>query len=99
LAVSTSTSRAKARAGAHDREVRQELQQPKLAVRLNRAEHALYRRQTVAWVADDQLSRHYHYTPASGYVGSDSFMLRVCGVKNGGYQGCANIHFDVSVVS
>src|ERR1700755_428917 len=25
----------------------------------------------------------YHYTPAGGYVGSDSFTLRVCGTKNG----------------
>ena len=41
----------------------------------------------------------YRYTPAGGYVGSDSFTLRVCGTKNGGYQGCANIRFDVSVVS
>jgi len=41
----------------------------------------------------------YNYTPAGGYVGSDSFTLRVCGTKNGGYQGCANIRFDVSVVS
>ena len=40
----------------------------------------------------------YRYTPASGYVGSDAFTLRVCGTKNGGYQGCANIQFDVSVV-
>lgn len=41
----------------------------------------------------------YRYTPASGYVGSDSFTLRVCGTKNGGYKGCANIRFDVSVVA
>jgi Bacterial Ig domain len=41
----------------------------------------------------------YHYTPAGGYVGNDSFTLRVCGTKNGGYKGCANIRFDVSVVS
>jgi hypothetical protein len=41
----------------------------------------------------------YHYSPANGYVGSDSFTLKVCGTKNGGYQGCANIQFEVSVVA
>lgn len=41
----------------------------------------------------------YQYSPAAGYVGSDSFTLRLCGTKNGGYQGCANIRFDVSVIA
>ena len=41
----------------------------------------------------------YHYSAAAGYVGPDSFTLRLCGTKNGGYQGCANIQFDVSVVA
>lgn len=41
----------------------------------------------------------YHYSAVGGYVGSDSFTLRLCGTKNGGYQGCANIQFDVSVVA
>jgi hypothetical protein len=41
----------------------------------------------------------YRYSPAGGYVGPDSFTLRLCGTSNGGYQGCANLQFDVSVVA
>lgn len=41
----------------------------------------------------------YHYSPASGYVGSDSFTLRICGTRDGSYKGCANLLFDVSVVT
>ena len=41
----------------------------------------------------------YHYTAAGGYVGPDTFTLRLCGTRNGGYEGCANIQFDVSVVA
>jgi hypothetical protein len=41
----------------------------------------------------------YHYSPAGGYVGPDAFTLRICGTTNGGYKGCANLQFDVSVVA
>jgi hypothetical protein len=41
----------------------------------------------------------YHYSAAGGYVGPDAFTLRLCGTANGGHQGCANIQFDVSVVT
>ena len=41
----------------------------------------------------------YRYIAAGGYVGPDTFKLRLCGVRNGGYEGCANIQFEVSVVA
>jgi hypothetical protein len=41
----------------------------------------------------------YRYHPAAGFVGSDSFTLKLCGTKNGGYQGCANLIFSVNVVN
>ena len=40
----------------------------------------------------------YHYTSTAGYVGPDTFTLRLCGTRNGGYEGCANIRFEVTVV-
>lgn len=40
----------------------------------------------------------YRYASASGYVGKDSFTLRLCGTKDGGLEGCANLLFNVSVV-
>jgi hypothetical protein len=41
----------------------------------------------------------YRYFPAGSYVGGDSFTLRLCGTKDGGYQGCANLLFSVNVVA
>jgi hypothetical protein len=41
----------------------------------------------------------YHYAATGGYIGPDSFTLRLCGTRNGGYAGCANIQFEVSVVA
>ena len=41
----------------------------------------------------------YRYFPAAGYVGTDAFTLKLCGTKNGGYQGCANLLFNVDVVT
>jgi hypothetical protein len=41
----------------------------------------------------------YRYAAAGGYAGPDSFTLRLCGTSNGGYQGCTNIQFEVSVVA
>jgi hypothetical protein len=39
---------------------------------------------------------HYVYRPNAGYVGEDSFMLRVCGRTQSG-PGCANVQFHVTV--
>ena len=41
----------------------------------------------------------YRYFPAGGYVGVDSFTLKLCGTTNGGFQGCANLLFSVTVVA
>ena len=41
----------------------------------------------------------YRYFPAGGYLGGDSFTLKLCGTANGGYQGCANLLFSVTVVA
>lgn len=41
----------------------------------------------------------YRYFSKPGYVGKDAFTLRLCGIKNGGLEGCANLLFNVSVVN
>lgn len=41
----------------------------------------------------------YRYFPAVGYVGDDTFTLRICGTYNGGYEGCTNLLFNVNVVN
>jgi hypothetical protein len=40
----------------------------------------------------------YHYFPAPGYLGDDSFTLKICGTVNGGFEGCADLLFGVNVV-
>jgi hypothetical protein len=40
----------------------------------------------------------YRYAPSPGYLGDDTFTLKICGVVNGGYEGCAGLSFSVSVV-
>jgi len=41
----------------------------------------------------------YRYSSSPGYVGKDSFTLKLCGTKQGGFEGCANLLFNVSVVN
>jgi hypothetical protein len=41
----------------------------------------------------------YRYASTRGYVGKDSFTLRLCGTKDGGLEGCANLLFNVTVVN
>jgi len=41
----------------------------------------------------------YRYSSSPGYVGKDSFTLKLCGTKQGGSEGCANLLFNVSVVN
>ena len=41
----------------------------------------------------------YRYSSKAGYVGKDSFTLRLCGTKDGGLEGCANLLFTVNVVN
>lgn len=41
----------------------------------------------------------YRYSSAPGYVGKDTFTLRLCGTKDGGFEGCANLLFNVTVVN
>lgn len=41
----------------------------------------------------------YRYFPSAGYVGDDSFTLRICGTAPGGHEGCADLLFAVKVVS
>ena len=41
----------------------------------------------------------YRYSSSPGYVGKDSFRLKLCGTKQGGFEGCANLLFNVSVVN
>ena len=41
----------------------------------------------------------YSYSASPGYIGSDTFTLKLCGTKFGGYEGCADILFRVSVVA
>lgn len=41
----------------------------------------------------------YRYSSTPGYVGKDAFTLRLCGTKDGGLEGCANLQFNVSVVN
>ncbi len=40
----------------------------------------------------------YDYTPSPGYLGDDTFTLKICGVVNGGFEGCADLLFSVNVV-
>src|SRR5258705_1934278 len=39
----------------------------------------------------------YRYFPAPGYLGDDSFTLKICGTMNGGFEGCADLLFGVIV--
>jgi hypothetical protein len=39
----------------------------------------------------------YRYFSSGGYVGDDNFTLKLCGTLNGGFEGCADILFSVSV--
>jgi hypothetical protein len=41
---------------------------------------------------------HYFRFPAPGYLGDDSFTLKICGTVNGGFEGCADLLFGVNVV-
>ena len=40
----------------------------------------------------------YRYSPSSGYVGDDTFTLKLCGSTLGGMEGCADLLFSVNVV-
>jgi len=40
----------------------------------------------------------YRYVPSPGYLGDDTFTLKICGVLNGGFEGCADLLFSVTVV-
>jgi hypothetical protein len=40
----------------------------------------------------------YRYLASSGYVGGDSFTLKICGSTVGGFEGCADLLFSVNVV-
>jgi hypothetical protein len=41
----------------------------------------------------------YRYFSSPRYAGADSFTLRLCGTKFGGYEGCANLLFAVTVAN
>jgi len=41
----------------------------------------------------------YRYFPSAGYLGGDTFTLKLCGTANGGFEGCADLLFSVNVVS
>ena len=43
-------------------------------------------------------SGRYDCTPSPGYLGDDTFTLKICGVVNGGFEGCADLLFSVNVV-
>jgi len=40
----------------------------------------------------------YRYVSSPGYLGDDTFTLKICGVLNGGFEGCADLLFSVTVV-
>jgi hypothetical protein len=40
----------------------------------------------------------YRYFPSSGYVGADTFTLKLCGSAIGGFEGCSDLLFNVNVV-
>jgi hypothetical protein len=40
----------------------------------------------------------YRYVPSPAYLGDDTFTLKICGVTNGGFEGCADLLFSVTVV-
>jgi len=40
----------------------------------------------------------YRYFQSPGYVGDDSFTLKICGAGNVGVEGCTDVVFSVSVV-
>lgn len=40
---------------------------------------------------------YYFYTPKPGYVGSDRFMLRVCGTDQNGKYSCANLIINMTI--
>jgi len=40
----------------------------------------------------------YRYFPSPGYLGDDTFTLKICGALNGGFEGCADLLFSVTVV-
>jgi hypothetical protein len=40
----------------------------------------------------------YRYVPSPGYLGDDTFTLKLCGAVNGGFEGCADLLFSVTVV-
>jgi hypothetical protein len=40
----------------------------------------------------------YRYFPSPGYVGDDSFTLKICGAGSAGVEGCTEVVFSVSVV-
>ncbi|OJY13531.1 MAG: hypothetical protein BGP05_16415 [Rhizobiales bacterium 62-47] len=39
----------------------------------------------------------YRYVSAKGYTGADRFTLKICGQTYGGYEGCADLLFNVTV--
>ena len=43
-------------------------------------------------------SGRYDCTPSPGYLGDDTFTLKICGVVNGGFEDCADLLFSVNVV-
>jgi hypothetical protein len=40
----------------------------------------------------------YRYFPSSGYVGDDTFILKLCGSTITGFEGCSDVLFSVKVV-
>jgi hypothetical protein len=40
----------------------------------------------------------YRYVPSPGYLGDDTFTLKICGALNGVFEGCADLLFSVTVV-
>jgi hypothetical protein len=84
-------------ARADDRSIGQKLRQPPLDVsghlkQLHLASAPRHGKVVLSFPSG------YRYVPSPGYLGDDTFTLKICGVVNGGFEGCADLSFSVNVV-
>lgn len=80
-------------ARAHDRSIWQKLRQPPLELWRHLQASPPHHGKVVL-----SFPGGYHHFPAPGYLGDDSFTLKICGTVNGGFEGCADLLFGVNVL-
>jgi hypothetical protein len=84
-------------ARAHDRSIGEKLRQPSLVV-WGHPQAALSCERAPPRKVVLSFPGGYRYVPSPGYLGDDTFTLKICGALNGVFEGCADLLFSVTVV-